>query len=90
MLFLASAAFAAASLALKLDENRADLAEQCRQRASVLYREAVQHPGVYSESIPECQKTYKNDNWEQYAYFAAAWQYEVYHDEEHLQVSMNT
>lgn len=87
MLFLASAAFAAASLALKQDPLQEDLAEKCRQHATVTYEEAIQHPGIYSDSIPECQKTYQNDNWEQYAYFAAAWRYEISGDENHLQVS---
>lgn len=86
MLFLASAAFAAASLALKQDPQQEALAEKCRQRANVIYEEAIQHPGIYSDSIPECQKTYKNDNWEQYAYFAAAWRFEASGEEIHLQV----
>lgn len=86
MLFLASAALASGSLALRHDSQYDGLADKCLQHATVLYEQGIQHPGIYSESIPECQKTYKNVNWEQYAYFAAAWMHEVHGTVEYLQV----
>eukprot|EP00892_Ulva_mutabilis_P003515 jgi/Ulvmu1/1535/UM011_0265.1 len=87
MLFLASAAFASGSLALRHDPQYDEFADKCLQQASDLFEQGIQHPGVYSDSIPECQRTYKNDSWEQYAYYAAAWLHAVHGTDEHLQTA---
>ena len=67
----AAAALAACSLALApTDPARAG---EALYRARDAYKFAITHVGLYSDSLDECKRTYKSDNWQQYAMFAAAW-----------------
>jgi endoglucanase len=70
---IAAAAFAASAVALRNVPDASDRASKCILHAKVLFKYAKKFPGCYSASIPECGKTYANDNWEQFMFFAAAW-----------------
>ena len=86
MLSVASAAFASAYAVLKTMPEHEGLAKKCFNHAQQLYNQAKAKPGIYSDSNPILAKTYKNDNWEQFAYLAAAWLYESTEDEAFLKV----
>jgi hypothetical protein len=86
MLSIASAAFSSAHAVLKTMPEHEGLAKKCLSHAIQLYDEAKANPGIYSDSEPILAKTYKNDQWEQFAYLASAWLYEAAGNEVYLEV----
>lgn len=86
MLSVASAAFASAHAVLKTMPEHEGLAKRCLNHAKQLFNEAKAHPAIYSDSNPILAKTYKNDQWEQFAFLAAAWIYAATEDEAFLKV----
>jgi Glycosyl hydrolase family 9 len=86
MLSVASAAFSSAHAVLKTMPEQGELAKKCLNHAMQLYDHAKANPGIYSDSEPILAKTYKNDQWEQFAYLASAWLYESTGNEAYLQV----
>lgn len=91
LLFQASAAMSAAALALKSAQNpdgdhnpveRKALIAALESEGRQLFEEGLQQPTMYSVNIPECAKTYPSNNWQQYAFWAAAWLFRISGSEE--------
>jgi hypothetical protein len=87
MLAVASAAFAASYSVLHSMPEHQPLAKTCLSHALELYKYAKLQPSIYSDTNLVCAKTYKNDNWQQFVYFSAAWLYEATQEAAYLKVS---
>lgn len=84
---LASAALAAASMALRRAGGHLFLVEQCLARAQGMYAVAQNMKATYSDSLEESAKTaYKADTWQTYLFFDAAWLLRATGDAEYRKV----
>lgn len=83
---MAAAAFAACAMALRKVSNKNALANKCMSRARKLYSAGKGMRVCYSDSIPECAKTYPTDNWQQFMMMGAAWMYRATEDKQYRQV----
>lgn len=78
MLALASAAFAASAVAFEGDNSYNYMRRRCLKTAKDLFRDAMKSKGkIYSDSIPECKKTYPSDGFGAHAFYAAAMLYKA-------------
>jgi endoglucanase len=68
----AAAAFAAAAIAYKDESYKDILRGRCEKAAKDLFRDALTKKGIYSDSLPECKKTYPSDGFETHVFYAAA------------------
>ena len=71
----AAAAFAVCSAALA--HTNPSQSADALTRAHQLYDFAKSTRCLYCDSLPEGKRTYASDNWQQYAFFAAAWLFEA-------------
>lgn len=72
LLYQVAAAYAMGALALTSAGGSGDLATRATQKAGELFMQAGSVPGLYSDSIPEAGRTYPNDSWEGFGFWAAA------------------
>lgn len=86
LLFNSAAAYAAGAMALQKGGGSQALATRAQKKAEDLFKQGEKNPGIYSDSIAESAKTYKNDNWEQYAFFASAWLFRLTQKGEYKEV----
>ena len=84
---VAAAALAAASMALRKLSNKEGLANTCLRHARKLYAVGGEMRANYSDSIPECAKTYPTDKWQQFMMLGAAWLYRASGDGKYRKVS---
>lgn len=77
-----AAAFAAVSMAL--NKTNPEYASQLITHATQLFDFAVNHPGLYTKSIPAAAKFYNSSGFEDELLWAAAWLYRATNDSKYV------